>query len=94
MRAENAIFHLSREHIYNEVARQEAIKALKKQIPKKPIINKENINCVIYTTYMCPCCKDPTIKNIIVFGGGYHIRKTPNYCWNCGQKLDWSELKE
>lgn len=40
MTPKNAIFHLSREHIYNEIARQEAIEALEKQIPKKPLKQK------------------------------------------------------
>lgn len=88
MRAENAIFHLSREHIYNEVARQEAIKALKKQIPKKPIINKENINNVNYKVYMCPCCKKQIIKKI---DRDIFVGKIPYYCDDCGQALDWSE---
>ncbi len=103
MKAENAIFHLSREHIYNEVARQEAIKALKKQIPKKPISFKRTAhdfqtgfckhsgtyceyikpysNEYKYTDYKCPCC-----KHLISDG-------TPSYCWNCGQALDWSDIK-
>ena len=33
-----------------------------------------------YTDYKCPCC-------------GYLCSDgTPNFCWNCGQALDWSEV--
>lgn len=32
-----------------------------------------------YTTYKCPCC------------GHSILDGTPNYCWYCGQALDWSD---
>lgn len=79
MTAKNAIYHLSREHICNEVARQTAIKALKKQIPKKPI-GKQIIGASItgykYKSGQCPECLSTVCHN---------------YCPNCGQALDWSE---
>lgn len=76
-------------------------KALEKQIPKKPTPfnrtahdfsngyckNSGNYCEYIkpysheykYTDYKCPCC-------------GYLCSDgTPNFCWNCGQALDWSE---
>lgn len=83
MTAKNAIFHLSREHIYNEIARQTAINALKKQTPKKPV-EKEVIG-VSLTGYkykgQCPRCATS-------------VRQDKNYyCHNCGQALDWSDEK-
>lgn len=63
-------------------------KALEKKIPKKPIINEENINYVNYKIYMCPCCKKQIIKKI---DGDIFVGKIPYYCDNCGQALNWSE---
>lgn len=60
--------------------RQEAIKALEKQIPKKP----KNIKTIIdfsgryYTTKGdCPVCNREGLY------------KSDFYCNKCGQKLDW-----
>lgn len=54
-----------------------AIKALEKQVPKKPINAIKDDNefiCVI-----CPCCQQVAVEFNDV------------YCRKCGQKLDWSE---
>jgi hypothetical protein len=66
-------------------ARQEAIKALEKQIPRKPIdktkpddtasLAYENCNIIV-----CPTC-----------GGRLKLKSKGKYCDKCGQKLDWSE---
>lgn len=56
--------------------RQEAIKALQKQIPKKPIIYSGTNRAD------CPVCMK-TVRGI-----GKPFGK---YCAGCGQKLDWSE---
>lgn len=60
-------------------ARQEAIKALEKQIPKKP----NNIKSILdfsgnyYSSRGdCPCCGEGLNRFFI-------------YCDKCGQKLDW-----
>lgn len=62
--------------------RQEAIKALEKQIPVKP----NNIKSILdfsnryYTTKgNCPVCNREGLY------------KSDFYCNKCGQKLDWSE---
>lgn len=82
MTAKNAIYHLSREHICNEVARQTAIKALKKQIPKKPILKEYGI----FGPYpFCSCCDNALINTR---NDSWHKEK---FCPNCGQALDWSE---
>lgn len=61
-----------------------AIKALEKQIPKKPF-EKEVIG-VSMTGYkhkgQCPKCS----STVLQYKG--------NYCPNCGQALDWSEVKK
>ena len=54
-----------------------AIKALEKQIPKKPNKNFEKFSGV-----WCSCGK--------YLGKGYFVDK-PSYCPDCGQKLDWSD---
>lgn len=62
----------------NNVVINEAISALEKQIPKKPVIHGyregREVNTISYT---CPVCNK-------------HIDKD-NYCKHCGNALDWSE---
>ena len=54
-----------------------AIKALEKQIPKRPNKNFEKFSGV-----WCSCGK--------YLGKGYFVDKQ-SYCTDCGQKLDWSD---
>lgn len=64
-----------------ETALKLAISALEKQIPKKPIPTEEqNIRYVM--NYTCPSC-------------GKHFIGTgiANYCYHCGQALDWRETE-
>ena len=59
------------------------VKALEKQIPKKP-------TPIDYEKYM------DTVKNALFLKGAYwcpnckHVVKCGTYCSDCGQKLDWS----
>lgn len=58
-----------------------AIKAIEKQIPKKPEPKKDASG----EYYVCPIC------------GVYQEYLTdgkPPYCVNCGQALDWQEVEE
>ena len=58
-----------------------AIKAIDKQIPKKPEPKKDASG----EYYVCPIC------------GVYQEYLTdgkPPYCVNCGQALDWQEVEE
>lgn len=56
--------------------------ALEKQIPKKPGL--DDIQNVRYTIkYKCPAC-----------GGKFTGTRIADYCYHCGQKLDWSEIDE
>lgn len=61
-----------------------AVKAVEKQIPKKP----NNI--------YCPICKRPLrkAKEDIGYTGKVKKRKADNYCPGCGQALDWSSENE
>ena len=58
-----------------------AIEALEKQIPKKPIPAEEQ-NARYAMKYTCPSC-------------GKHFTGTgiADYCYHCGQALDWSDDK-
>ena len=63
---------------------QDALKALEKQIPKKPDYEGDGYDDngeIIYDTSYCPCCRHE-------FEAYYDIT---DYCPNCGQALDWSE---
>lgn len=65
------------------IAFKTAIKALEKQIPKKPI----NEKCY----YICPCCRGELgVSDDDIF---IYKLSMPKYCSNCGCVLDWSEVK-
>lgn len=67
-------------------ARNMAIKALEKQIPKKPTYEGDGYapdGTPVYDTWICPCC-----------GKRYEVDYDDYTCCpNCGQKidLDWSD---
>lgn len=52
--------------------------ALEKQIPKKPI--EDTVNLTDFKTFHCPICK-------------WMVGRPQKYCDDCGQALDWSEVK-
>lgn len=63
-------------------ARELAIKALEKQIPKKPAEHGDEIN------YDCPVCgADVGYFDAMAW-------ETPKYCPECGQALDWDRKEE
>jgi hypothetical protein len=65
-------------------ANEMAIRALEKQIPKKPTYEGDGYSpdgTLIYDTWICSCCD----KRYEVDYDDY------DYCPNCGQKLDWSD---
>ena len=62
------------------LAKEKSIEALKKQRPKK-VLTERNI-------YICPSCG----ANVETDCGDDMLDYRLNYCDNCGQKLDWSEL--
>lgn len=58
-----------------------AIQALKKQIPKKPVPNKKD-NIRFSLCYNCPEC-----------GRTFSGTGIADYCYHCGQALDWSDTE-
>lgn len=63
------------------LAKEKAMEALKKQIPKKVVIDK-NI-------YLCPYCG----ANVETDCGDDMLDYRLHFCDNCGQKLDWSDYE-
>ena len=61
------------------------VKALEKQIPKKPVYEGDGYSDghLVYDTWICPLCE----KRYEVDYDDY------DYCPNCGQKIDWSDEK-
>ena len=58
------------------------VEALEKQIAKKP--KKTGIEGYRYVdAYICPTCK-----------GNFSGTRIADYCYHCGQKLDWSDDEE
>ena len=68
-------------------AREIAISALEKQIPKKP---KKIEESQYSTFYDCPCCGGYLVSKIDgeLYGGQKY-----KYCYRCGQALDWSDTE-
>lgn len=63
------------------IAFENAISAIEKQIPKKPIMIGDNYSRVL----SCDSCKK-TIVNV------WNVSEyKPKYCHYCGQALDWSD---
>ena len=77
MTYKQAIFVVS---MIPELAKEKSIQALEKQMPKK-VVMERNI-------YICPECG----ANVETDCGDDMLDYRLNYCNNCGQKLDWSEL--
>lgn len=66
-----------------------AIEALEKQLPEKPRENGMQdglIRKIKY--YTCPTCGNCLLTEMM------NERQNTSYCWDCGQKLDWSEEDE
>ena len=68
---------------YREIETLEEVReAVEKQRAKKP--NNVGAEGYRYTdTYRCPTC-----------GGNFSGTGIANYCYHCGQKIDWEEIKE
>jgi hypothetical protein len=61
---------------------EECRAAVEQQIPKRPTLCKSDEQTTRYTAdYRCPKC------NGMFTGTGI-----ANYCYHCGQRLDWEEL--
>ena len=68
------------------IAIEMAIQALEKQIPKKPIFDFNSSDTL--SKFHCDCGKIIWVHHDI---GTMDNNDAPNYCDNCGQKLDWDE---
>lgn len=60
-----------------------SVKALEKQIPKKPIDKSKNHKD--WHIMSCPCCER------IFWNSGQFMHYEPKWCEKCGQKLDWGD---
>lgn len=66
--------------------RQTAIEALGKQLAKKPRENKIRGGWLgKQKHYTCPTCGNCLLEEMM------NERQNTSYCWDCGQRLDWSE---
>lgn len=63
-----------------------AVQALKKQIPRKPrkTDSYRGVLKRVYA-YVCPTCGNVCLEKYM------NERQNTMFCWNCGQKLDWSD---
>ena len=68
------------------IAIEMAINALEKQIPKKPIFDFNYSDTL--SKFHCPCGNNIKVHHDI---GTMDNNDAPNYCSNCGIKLDWNE---
>ena len=66
-----------------------AIEALEKQIPKKINYVKKYYG----SPYQCPICEAEQTKIEFMSTDGSEPKEKHSHCWNCGQKLDWSEVE-
>ena len=69
--------------------------AIAKQTAKKPIPvyigEKNDLDCLPCCAWVCPVCQGQIYGQTWVRMFPQMMR--PNYCDNCGQKLDWSEVE-
>lgn len=77
------------------IAFEEAIKALEKQIPQKVILGYDEQDYI-----RCPQCKSEiaAMDDCLLYhspgcGEKDAILQGDNYCFNCGQALDWSDTE-
>ena len=66
---------------YSKKEYEEYDSAIEKQIAKQPITVQEHIRYAM--CYVCPNC-----------GKTFSGTGIANYCYHCGQKLDWSDMDE
>jgi len=66
-----------------------AIQALEKQIPKNPrkTDSYRGVLKRVYA-YVCPTCGNVCLEKYM------NERQNTMFCWNCGQKIDWSDEYE
>ena len=73
---------------YREIGTvEECREAVEKQKPKKPRLNYKP-KFFGKATYTCPRCGNCCLEEFA------NERQRNNYCWDCGQKLEWNENLE
>lgn len=79
------MFHFSCAEIDKDTALVMAVKALEKQIPKKPDIKGDGYNNdgnIIYDTWICPNCEEH-----------YEVEyDNYDFCPKCGQAIDRTDI--
>lgn len=84
----SAISALKEIQQYREIGTvEECREAVEKQKPKKPKL-KYKPRFLGKTMYTCPNCGNCCLEEFA------NERQRNNYCWDCGQKLDWNENLE
>lgn len=63
-----------------------AVKAIEKQIPKKPTVDPANF--CDFQDFHCPNCNKKIISRL---DGEWIADKLQSYCDDCSQALDWGE---
>ncbi len=81
-RVSRSIASIGENEDYTEVA----INALEKQMPTKPIFN-HNLSDTL-SVFHCECGNAIKVSHDI---GIMNNNNAPNYCSDCGCKLDWSD---
>lgn len=66
---------------------EECRKAVEKQKPKKPKLNYKP-RFLGKATYTCPKCGNCRLEEFA------NERQNNNYCWDCGQAIQWDENLE
>lgn len=56
-----------------------------KSVPMKPVLCRSNHHSSDMKEYKCPNCNQIMLKQVCI------TKHKPNYCYKCGQALDWSE---
>lgn len=83
-----AIEALKEIHQYREIGTvAECREAVKKQKPKKPKLNYKP-RFLGKATYTCPKCGNCCLEEFA------NERQNNNYCWDCGQAIQWDENLE
>lgn len=65
----------------------EQVNELKERYTKK---KPDENGCPEKTHYKCPNCG---YIPLTIYADGYCLGNMPNYCEQCGQKIDWSEVE-
>lgn len=90
MTIEEAINYITYHGFISDDVKDMAIAALEKQIPKKPYIQQIEVDYYEHDCYECPNCD--SFLGYVSECKEEHYQN--NYCPECGQKIDWSEVEE